>query len=351
MSEFGFNLQSLSLRARKKYVANPTNLTYPFGGGFEQNYYAWEWGDALFVVIDPFTHTGPEDPETTEPFGSAWTLGPVQLSWLESVLSGSQARWKFIFSHHILASYAKDGYAHGGAKYAHDWEQGLIHQMMRDHGAQIFFYGHDHVFADGKADGIHYTCTAMCTGVKPVAWATNPDSDTYPYFVDAYPYGFFAERGHVRVKVGPRSVWIDFIKSSLEDTENGEVIYGYHLADVTVELAPASIQNPGGRGLSGMPPQMSIEESGGMELTGMPLSAVFTNHRSSPQTVDSWIRVVIPGDQDITYSLQENLRIEANTSLKLDYHIVVPPHAGTYTVIAEIGDYPDEIISMDAFTP
>jgi hypothetical protein len=350
-SEYQFNLQQLSYQARNKLTLNPTNLTYPFGGGLSQNYYAWEWGDALFVVIDPFTYTGPEDPMHVEPYGSAWTLGTGQLSWLENVLSTSQARWKFVFSHHILASYTKNGYAHGGAKYAHDWEQGVIHEMMRDHGAQIFFYGHDHVFADGKADGIHYTCAPMCAGINPVAWAANPDSPKYPYFVDAYPYGFFAERGFVRVKVGPRSVWVDFVKSALEETENGEVIYGYHMADVTVKLIPPSMQNPDSRILTGLPPGMDLEGNHQMGLNRVPVSVLFTNHQDSPQTVDAWIKAVLPGGQEITCTVQEELQIEGGQSLAADYDIFIPLDAGQYTIVAKIGDYPSQVISVDSFSP
>jgi hypothetical protein len=32
-----------------------------------------------------------------------------------------------------------------------------VHQLMQDHGVQIFFYGHDHTFTDMVVDGIHYT--------------------------------------------------------------------------------------------------------------------------------------------------------------------------------------------------
>ena len=49
---------------RKRYFPNPipdqfytgNNVPEPHGG-LLQNYYAWEWGDALFVVIDPFRYS------------------------------------------------------------------------------------------------------------------------------------------------------------------------------------------------------------------------------------------------------------------------------------------------------
>ena len=59
----------------------------------KQDYYAWTWGDALFVVISPFWTT------TTKPYTTAtgggegdttgtdnrwlWTLGQTQFNWLQ----------------------------------------------------------------------------------------------------------------------------------------------------------------------------------------------------------------------------------------------------------------------------
>ncbi len=49
---------------RKRYFPNPVpdafytgdGMQYP-GAGLLQDYYAWEWGDALFLVLDPFWFT------------------------------------------------------------------------------------------------------------------------------------------------------------------------------------------------------------------------------------------------------------------------------------------------------
>jgi phosphodiesterase/alkaline phosphatase D-like protein len=104
----------VSYQTRKKSFYNPDNTTYEFGSGPKQNYFAWEWGDALFVCLDVFSYTGPDNPKDIEPYGSAWHLGEEQLNWLENVLATSGARWKFLFAHHILASYEKSGYGRGG---------------------------------------------------------------------------------------------------------------------------------------------------------------------------------------------------------------------------------------------
>ena len=278
--EGGFHRQDIrdaSYEARKKYFYNPDSTTYPFGGGSRDNYFAWEWGDALFICLDIFAYTGTTDPKHIEPYGSGWHLGMGQLAWLRFVLSHSEARWKFIFAHHILASWEFDGYGRGGAKYAHDFEQGAIHQLMLDYGARIFFYGHDHVFADGVADGIHYTLDSQCFGIYQPSW-TIPDSPEYPYFVDAYPDGFLQGKGYIQVRVGPRSVWVDFVKSSLDSTTNNQIIYNYHLADVTVKLIP--------------PPDLDIPleliSPGGLHLPGEEpfFRAVFTNETEKIQSFD-----------------------------------------------------------------
>jgi len=243
-------IRAHAYQARKKFIFNPDAETYPFGGGPQENYFAWTWGDALFICLDIFYNTGSEGPVSIEPYGSVWTLGEPQKTWLEDTLISSNAKWKFVFAHHILASWERDGYGRGGAKYAHDWEQGEIHQWMLDHGAQIFFYGHDHVFADGQAGdanesglnrkGIHYACGSSCFGAGVPVWARDPSQpsgrlaehdDRYTQFLKAYPYGFFVDTGFVKVRIGPQSVRIDFVRTSLDDAENGEVIYRYYLGD------------------------------------------------------------------------------------------------------------------------
>ena len=123
------------------HLPNPRGDTYPEGGegapGLDtaaewgagadpwndgsrshlQNFYAWTWGDALFVVLDPFRYTlVGAGVRPTSP--SQWTLGPAQKRWLETVLANSGARWKFVIAHHLIGGLvAPDGeaYARGGA--------------------------------------------------------------------------------------------------------------------------------------------------------------------------------------------------------------------------------------------
>ncbi len=50
-------LQRVAREARLKYLPNPQATTYRQGGGPHEDYYAWTWGDALFVVLNVATYT------------------------------------------------------------------------------------------------------------------------------------------------------------------------------------------------------------------------------------------------------------------------------------------------------
>jgi hypothetical protein len=330
-----------SYEARSNYFYNPGAGTYPFGGGPKENYFAWEWGDALFVCLDVFSYTGPVDPKHVEPYGSGWHLGLPQLMWLKWVLSRSDARWKIVFSHHILASWDWDGYGRGGAKYAHDYEQGSVHQLMRDYGAQIFFYGHDHVFADGTADGIHYSLGTQCFGIHQPSW-TRTDDNSYPYFVDAYPGGYILGKGHINVRVHPRSVWIDYVRGAM-DASNGEIVYSYHLADVQVAVTPPAVTVIPGDPLGS--PDLQLPDSQAL------FSALFSNPTGEAQPFDCWLKITPPYSAAYTAELQENRTLNPGETYDRAYRInrsyIGQP--GNYTFTVEAGDYPDLVISRDSF--
>lgn len=150
--------------ARRKYLPNPTPKTYPQGGGESEDYFAWDWGDGLFVVLNVQTytttnHTLGNSPDEGKP--TDWTLGPEQMRWLERTLKGSSQPIKLIFIHHVVGGLGGDlensSYGRGGGRAAKVGEQARVHELMLRHGVQALFYGHDHVFVDLVVDGIHYT--------------------------------------------------------------------------------------------------------------------------------------------------------------------------------------------------
>jgi len=193
--------QEWSTAARLRAWPNPMPDTYPEGGegaadtetlgewlapdsprpaalpGPLQNFYAFTWGPALFVVLDPLRYT--RVASLTRPNSpSQWTLGPTQLAWLERTLRGSPARWKFVVCHHLVGGGLIDtqgaAIVDGGASRAYGrgtaidairpgTEQARIHALMRETGVQFFLYGHDHVFCHSVQDNINYLCCGRPT--------------------------------------------------------------------------------------------------------------------------------------------------------------------------------------------
>jgi 3',5'-cyclic AMP phosphodiesterase CpdA len=201
---------------RRIYLPNPGPTTYPEGGGPNDDYFAWTWGDALFVVLNVNTYTPTSHRLWSDPgLPDDWTLGADQLRWLESTLASSRARWKFLFIHHAVGGAGPDeitaAYGRGGGLAAHVGEQARVHALMREHGAGIFFYGHDHVFTDMVVDGIHYTLA----GRAGTNWVFG--SDTLGYART------WADSGHVRVRVEPERVRVELV--NLER----KVLYAYDL--------------------------------------------------------------------------------------------------------------------------
>jgi hypothetical protein len=105
---------------RKRYFPNPVphsiytgNATKHPEAGPLQDYYAWQWGDALFVVLDPFWFT-----QKQRGHSDNWkrTLGAEQYQWLKRTLEASGAKFKFIFIHHLVGGATPQG--RGGSEAA-----------------------------------------------------------------------------------------------------------------------------------------------------------------------------------------------------------------------------------------
>jgi len=240
------------------YVQTARNRLFPqpFPGGFYTgdetpvdhigllgDYYAWTWGDALFVVIDPYWHSPvavDNDASGGEKNRDLWaiTLGEDQYRWLKTTLERSQARFKFVFAHHV------NGTGRGGIEGAGDYEWGgkngkgtwefdakrpgwelPIHQLMAKNGVTVFFQGHDHLFVKQSLDGVVYQECPL------------PADYTYSAFnEDAYLTGIkFPNAGHLRVTVSEADVKVEYIRAFLPADEtgghkNGELAYSYSAA-------------------------------------------------------------------------------------------------------------------------
>lgn len=191
--------------------------------GLLRDYYAWTWGDALFVVIDPYWHSkAPVDNiagsrRHDQGNRREGALGDEQCRWLAKTLTESKARWKFVFAHHV------NGTGRGGIECASSGEWGSrIHRLFVETGVTIFFQGHDHLFARQDLDGVVYQS------------CPNPADPTYQAFNrDSYRSGdILPNSGHLRVAVSPREVAVDYIRSwpakdETKERKNGETAFHY----------------------------------------------------------------------------------------------------------------------------
>lgn len=217
----------LAKNSRAKYFNSP---------GAENGYYSFTKGDALFVVIDFYWHSDVAADNVAGAKGgekkqqNLWnnTLGDEQYKWFKETLENSKAKYKFVFTHHVLGTgrggieeakmYEWGGYNSKGVwefdKMRPGWEM-PIHQLMVKNGVTIFFQGHDHLFAKQELDGIVYQ------------EVPNPADDTYTAFnKDAYRSGIILPNsGFLNIAVSSDQVKVDYIKSG--QNNNGQSMYSY----------------------------------------------------------------------------------------------------------------------------
>ena len=237
---------------RNRYFALPSPDSFYSGDvqpvanvGLLRDYYAWTWGDALFVVIDPYWHS-PEPVDNVYGGGpkgrNLWaiTLGDVQYEWLAQTLQRSRAKYKFVFSHHVLGTGRGGieeaglcewgGYSRRGDWQFTQWRPGWqlpIHQLMVKHGVTIFFQGHDHVFVKQQLDGIVYQTLPL------------PADPYYAFYNrEAYQAGdALPNSGRLRVTVSSEKVSVAYVRSVLPRDEtaarrDGEIAHNYEVHPV-----------------------------------------------------------------------------------------------------------------------
>jgi hypothetical protein len=231
-------LQRWGTAARLRYLLNPTGETYSEGGESVdpgeplQNYFAWTWGDALFIVLDVQRYTTGQ-PLLAQPDAPAsevrlavedWTLGAEQLAWLEKTLKESKARHKLLFAHHLVGGWDYDlegldreapyKYGRGGARYARAGQQALICDLMVRHGARFFFYGHDHIFAHQAAESVEFICCGRPSFLQPRWWRAPGWREAYGRFKDKSARSFLATVGYTRLTLSPERVVIEYIRTA-----------------------------------------------------------------------------------------------------------------------------------------
>lgn len=206
--------------------------------GAMKDYYAWTWGDALFVVLDPFRYSVRQRGGGGDGWG--WSLGLPQYQWLKQTLEQSGAKYKFVFLHNLLCG---DQAARGGVEVAAfnkwggknaDGSDGFkehrpgwdtpIHQLLVRNRVAAVFKAHDNFYAQQELDGIVYQM------IPQPSFAGNDriqDLETYGYKKGT----FLGNSGHVRVSVAHDKVTVEYVRSWHETPEhkNGEVAHRYSI--------------------------------------------------------------------------------------------------------------------------
>ena len=255
--ESGWNLNGTSENVaiwgtldRKKYFLNPSPGNFYSGDtsfhkfvGQRENYYSWQWGDAQFIVIDPYWYTSPK-PDSLN--GWRWTLGKTQYDWLRATLENSKAKFKFVFAHQIIGG---DPNGRGGVEYANRYEWGgnnldgtsgfakfrpgwykPIKDLLTENRVTIFFHGHDHFFGKQEKDCLIYQETPQ------------PSHPNFQNANQAQAYGYFEGQilpnsGHIRVTVNPDGIKVDYVRAYKPINEtatrhNKDVSATYFIGDV-----------------------------------------------------------------------------------------------------------------------
>ena len=233
--------------ARLKYFPLPVNDSFYSTDtmqvdhvGNPRDYYAWTWGDATFITLDPYWHSksavdnaaGVSNDQSNAGkkagTGSGKTvdlwqvgLGDDQYAWLKKTLEASKSKYIFVFAHHVM------GTGRGAVEVSYNYEWGgkdpgnkttfkeqrpnwelPIHDLLVKHKVSVFFQGHDHIYCTQNRDGLVYQSMP------------NPADDTFSMFnSDAYKTGTKAPNsGHVRVTVAAASAKVEyFLAARVQD--------------------------------------------------------------------------------------------------------------------------------------
>lgn len=211
---------------RKKYFLNPAPDAFYSGDttnhnyvGKRENYYAWTWGNALFIVIDPYWYTMQKPGATS---GWYWTLGKTQYDWLKKTLETSTAKFKFMFAHQIVGG---DADGRGGVEFANLYEWGgnnldgtpgfatnrpgwykPIKDLLKENRVTIFFHGHDHFFGKQDKDCLIYQET-------PQPSHPNYQPATYPASYGYVQGQILPNSGHIRTTVSSTGVLVEYVRT------------------------------------------------------------------------------------------------------------------------------------------
>jgi len=226
-----YNVAVWALKSRLAHFPNPRPNSFYSGqstpynlipNGLLENYYAWIWGNSLFIVLDDYFYSQSE---------SGWdvSLGSEQYFWLGSVVQ-TPATFKFVFHHHLCGS------VRGGIEWTEAYEWGgytpksetnsnqnwaftemrpgwpiPIHPMLVASGVTIVFQGHDHLYTkQDHPDGIVYMTVPM-PGFNPVKFfgGDNDNSESF------HSGTILSPAGHLTVEITANTATVNYIYSRI----------------------------------------------------------------------------------------------------------------------------------------
>lgn len=222
---------------RKKYFPNPSpdgfytgNSTPHPQAGLLEDYYAWQWGDGLFIALDQFWFSQRVDKREGDNWGR--TLGKEQYEWLRRTLETSTAKYVFVFTHHLVGGSTPEG--RGGVEASHFFEWGgreldgrdtfaekrpgwaaPIHDLLARHSSAIVFHGHDHFYVHAERNGVTYQLVPQ-PGHERV-------DNTRIAAEYGYQSGIIAgASGILRVRVSAEKAVVEYVRAYPASAENAE---------------------------------------------------------------------------------------------------------------------------------
>jgi PKD repeat protein len=133
--------------------------TPPGGGDNGEEWYAFDYGNAHFIVLDTNVTFAP---------------GSEQYLWLENELKTATAEWLFVVEHH-------PAYSSGDHGSDPDVQNYLV-PLYETYGVDMVFCGHDHLYERSLKSGIYYIVTGGGSG--PLS-TPNTTSNPYQQFVES----------------------------------------------------------------------------------------------------------------------------------------------------------------------
>jgi arylsulfatase A-like enzyme len=240
------NIPAWDLNARKAFYPAPTPDTFYTGNftpkdytggtlGLLEDYYAFEWGEAMFIMLDPFWNTNTNPNSSNDAWN--WSLGKAQYDWLRDTLKNSSARYKFVFMHHIVGGSTQQANgtpqfaARGGIEVSDKYEWGgknadgspgfatqrpgwdmPIHDLLVMNKVNVVFHGHDHLYGYQTKDGIVYLECPQPGTPNYTSLGSAGDGQYVNLGANSTSY-LLPNSGHIRVTVGPGQAVADYVRS------------------------------------------------------------------------------------------------------------------------------------------